>query len=241
MPHRRVEIVCHKGANQHAPENTFAAAQRCLEWGVDTVEIDVWTSRDGILYLMHDGDVARTTDGAGHLLALMSDQIDRLDAGSWFDPQFVSERVPRLDEFLRWIKGRAGVFIDVKFAHPQQLIDLLYETDMADQCFLWSGSNQLMQLFHTLDPSLALKVNVSTAAQALQAQADLGATIVEVGPDALCEELLDTCHSHGIRVMINYMEADERILREVFRWDIDLINTDHGDLCMKLAEKMGRR
>ena len=109
-------------------------------------------------------------------------------------PSSLAQGVPRLDTFLEWIKGKARVFIDVKFAHPQHLIDLLHETGMADQCFLWSGSNQLMRLFHILDPSIALKVNVSSAAQALQAQADLGATIVEVGPDALCEELLDTCH-----------------------------------------------
>ena len=241
MPLRRLEIVCHKGANQHTPENTLAAAQRCLDWGVNTVEIDVWTSRDGVLYLMHDGYVARTTNGAGHLLALTSGEIDQLDAGSWFDVRYASERVPRLDEFLRWIKGKANVFIDVKFVHPQHLIDLLYETDMADQCFLWSGSNQLMYLLHTLDPSLALKVNVSTASQALQAQADLGATIVEVGPDALCEELLTTCHNHGIRVMVNYMDADRQVLREIFQWDIDMINTDHGDLCVELAAEMGRR
>ncbi len=241
MSSRRLEIVCHKGANQIAPENTFAAAQWCIEWGVDYVEIDVWTNRDGHFYLMHDGAVDRTTDGSGHLLALTSDEIGQLDAGSWFDPRFASEGVPRLDYFLEWIKGRARVFIDVKFAHPQHLIDLLHETNMADQCFLWSGSNQLMRLFHTLDPSIALKVNVSSAAEALQGHAELGATIVEVGPDALCDELLDTCHDHGIRVMVNYMGADEDSLRKIFQWDADMINTDRGDLCIGLAEEMGRR
>ena len=132
MSSRRLEIVCHKGANQVAPENTYAAAQRCVEWGVDYVEIDVWTNRDGHFYLMHDGAVDRTTDGSGHLLALTADEIGRLDAGSWYDPQFASEGVPRLDHFLEWIKGKARVFIDVKFAHPQHLIDLLHETAMAD-------------------------------------------------------------------------------------------------------------
>ena len=98
-----------------------------------------------------------------------------------------------------------------------------------------------MHLFHTLDPSMALKVNVSSATEALQAQAELGATIVEVGPDSLCDELLDTCHDHGIKVMVNYMGADEGMLHKIFRWDIDMINTDHGDLCIALAEEIGRR
>jgi glycerophosphoryl diester phosphodiesterase len=241
MSLRTLEVVCHKGANQIAPENTFAAAQRCVDWGVDYVEIDVWTSRDGHCYLMHDGAVDRTTDGSGHLLALTSEEIGRLDAGSWFDLRFASERVPRLDEYLRWIRGKARVFVDVKFAHPQHLIDLLHETGMADQCFLWSGSNQLMRLFHTLDPSIALKVNVSSAAEALEAQAELGAAIVEIGPEALGDELVDTCHDHGIRVMVNYMGADASRLRDILQWDIDMINTDNGDLCLVMAEEMGRR
>ena len=43
-----LEIVCHRGANRHAPENTLAAAQLCVDWGADTVEIDVNTSSDGV-------------------------------------------------------------------------------------------------------------------------------------------------------------------------------------------------
>jgi len=137
---RPIEIVCHRMANEHAPENTFAAAQLCVDWGVDYVEADVWTSHDGVFYLMHDATVDRTTNGTGYILALTSSEIDRLDAGSWFGPEFAGEKVPRLEGFLRWIKGQARVFLDVKFAHPQQLIDLLYATEMADDCFLWCQS-----------------------------------------------------------------------------------------------------
>ena len=37
---RSIEIVCHRGANQQAPENTFAGAQLCVDWGVDYIEIE---------------------------------------------------------------------------------------------------------------------------------------------------------------------------------------------------------
>ncbi|MCB0067590.1 MAG: hypothetical protein KDD77_10585, partial [Caldilineaceae bacterium] len=48
---RTVEIVCHQGANEYAPPNTYAAAQICVDWGMDYVEIDVNTSKDGVLYV----------------------------------------------------------------------------------------------------------------------------------------------------------------------------------------------
>ena len=49
---RKVEIVCHRGANEYAPENTYPAAQLCIDWGMDYVEIDVNTSKDGVMYVV---------------------------------------------------------------------------------------------------------------------------------------------------------------------------------------------
>ncbi|MCK4517052.1 MAG: glycerophosphodiester phosphodiesterase family protein [Spirochaetaceae bacterium] len=226
---RSIEIVCHKGANQYAPENTFAAAQRCIEWGVDYVEIDVWTSRDGVFYLMHDATVDRTTNRSGHLLALRSDEIDKLDAGSWFGPQFASERVPRLEEFLRWIKGKARVFIDVKFAHPQNLIDLLHATEMEDACFLWSGSDWMMQLFRALDPSVALMINVRSADEVVEAADRYQAQIVGVELGDMRRELVDACRARGIKIMVTQFERDTEAFRQIIRWEVDMVNLDHAD------------
>ena len=81
-----IEIVSHRGANGLAPENTLAAAQLSVDLGVDFIEVDVWTSRDNVFYVMHDATVDRPTNGTGHLLSLSSSEIDQLDAGSWFGP-----------------------------------------------------------------------------------------------------------------------------------------------------------
>ena len=91
MDNHHIEIVCHKGANKVAPENTYAAAQQCIDWGAGTVEIDVWTSRDGELVLMHDDTVDRTTNGSGHVIALTAAELALLDAGSWFSPAFAGD------------------------------------------------------------------------------------------------------------------------------------------------------
>lgn len=237
---RSIEIVCRKGANQHAPENTFAAAQLCVDWGVDYVEIDVWTSRDGILYLLHDGTVDRTTDGTGHLMALSSAEIDRLDAGRWFGPEFAGERVPRLETFLRWIKGKAGLFIDVKFAHPQQLIDLLDGLAMKDDCFFWSGSKKWMGLARSLDPDLVLKINVSSAADVIEADERYGARIVEVSLANLNEALIDACHRRGIKLMVYQQENDVEAYRRILQEGVDMINLNHADAFLSEYEVFRR-
>lgn len=234
-----IEIVCHKGANKVAPENTYAAAQQCIDWGAGTVEIDVWTTRDGEMVLMHDAKVDRTTNGKGHVVALTADEIAILDAGSWFGPAFEGERVPLLREFLPWIKGRARVFIDVKFAHPQQLIDLLYATGMQNDVFLWSGSDELMGLFHALDPAIALKVNVSSPAEVAKAHKELDARIVEVSLKDMSDALVQACRERDIQIMI--YEKDPANFARVLAWQPDMVNLDHADLFLATLKHQGSR
>jgi hypothetical protein len=183
------------------------------------------------MVLMHDAKVDRTTDGTGHVVALTTEQIATLDAGRWFDPRFEGEPVPVLREFLRWIKGRARVFIDVKFAHPQHLLDLLDETGMHDEVFLWSGSDELMELLHELDRSIALKVNVKHPKEVAAAHKTLGASIVEVGLEDMTDTLVAACREHDIRLMI--YEKKPRNFARVIDWRPDMVNLDHADLFLE--------
>lgn len=84
--------IAHRGARSLAPENTMPAAQKGLAVGADLWETDVTVTRDGVLILMHDDTLVRTTDAAARFpdrkpwtvgnftLA----EIQTLDAGAWF-------------------------------------------------------------------------------------------------------------------------------------------------------------
>ena len=226
-----IEIVCHKGANEYAPENSYAAAQFCIDWGVDYVEIDVRTSQDGVLYLLHDRTVDRTTNGCGAIAELTAAEIDQLDAGSWFHPQYKDERIPRLDHFLRWIKGKAKLFLDVKDADPQALIDLIEEVGMAEACFFWSESDPWMQELRRLAPHLALKVNVESVEDVVRAHELFQANIVEVALEQMSQSLQSACQSRGIKVMIYHQQKDVAAFRSILDWNADMINLNHGGVC----------
>jgi glycerophosphoryl diester phosphodiesterase len=233
-----VEVVCHRGANKVAPENTVAAAQQCIDWGVEYVEIDIRTSRDGVLYILHDATVDRTTDGKGRLRDLTSEEIDKLDAGSWFDPKFAGERIPRLEPYLRWIKGKAKVYFDVKDADIEQLIKLVYDVGMENECFFWFGRPDHAARFRQLDKKLALKVNVRTPAQAMAAATRLGANLVEVGLGNLTSELEAACRERNLRIMVIAMEDDEDAFREIIRRKADLVNLDYADVFLKVEKEL---
>ena len=113
----RVWVVGHRGAMGHCPENTLASFERGLQLGADWIELDVHLSRDNALIVIHDETLDRTTNGKGAVRDHSLAELKALDAGSWFGPQYAGERIPTLDEVLRWARQRnAIVDIEIKNA-----------------------------------------------------------------------------------------------------------------------------
>ena len=126
-------VVAHRGASAYAPEHTLAAYQLAIEMGADFVEQDLAVTKDGVLICLHDASLERTTnveelfpdrvstqtiEGKTRKAWLANDftlaEIKRLDAGSWFDKKFAGERVPTFDEAIALIRGKAGIFPELK-------------------------------------------------------------------------------------------------------------------------------
>lgn len=236
---RTVEIVCHRGANAYAPANTMAAARLCADWGMDYIEVDVNRSKDGVLYIFHGPELEYTTNGVGLFHDLTAAEIDQLDAGSWFDPHFAGERVPRLHEFLDWVKGKAKVFFDVKRADLPQLLALVETSGLQDKCFFWFGDDAQAQHFRRLAPHLALKVNARDAAEIHAACDRLDADIIEVDFERLNAEVVAACRARGVKIMVYHTENDPDAFRQMLAWGVDLINCDHGDVVARVAAGYG--
>jgi glycerophosphoryl diester phosphodiesterase len=102
-PGSTLRVGGHRGASAFAPENTLASFRLAAASGADYVELDVQRSCDGELVVIHDETLERTTNGRGRVGAADAAVLDGLDAGTWFDPQFAAERVPRLTSVLAWL------------------------------------------------------------------------------------------------------------------------------------------
>ena len=107
-------IIAHRGASLERPEGTLAAIRRSIEVGASAVEIDVRTSRDGELFLLHDATLDRTTNGKGEANALSLEALQKLDAGSWYDEIYKGEKIPSLKEAAAVSKGKIDLLLDLK-------------------------------------------------------------------------------------------------------------------------------
>lgn len=120
--YKRKLLIAHRGASAYAPEHTAAAYALAVAQGADFVEQDLAITKDGVLICLHDASLERTTDvrvkfpdRASYLAADFTlAEIRTLDAGSWFAPRFAGQRVPTFDEAITLVKGRAGLFPELK-------------------------------------------------------------------------------------------------------------------------------
>jgi glycerophosphoryl diester phosphodiesterase len=229
-----IEIVCHRGANEYAPENTYAAAQLCIDWAMDYLEVDVNTSQDGVMYVLHGPQLEKTTNGTGMIFEHTAANLDQLDAGGWFAPQFAGERIPRLEPFLRWLKGKIKVFFDVKLADLNQLIKLAHNIGLAEDCFFWFELDAAAREFRRLAPDLPLKINAAAVEQVTEAHHKYQANIIEVEFDDLTPDFMVACRRYGLKVMVNYGGKAPEVFQEILRRQPDMINTNHGDIFAKI-------
>jgi glycerophosphoryl diester phosphodiesterase len=89
-------LLAHRGGGSLAPENTLAGLRTAVRHGFRAVEFDAKLSRDGVAILMHDDTLDRTTNGHGPVERAECHVLQRLDAGSRYDPQFAGEPIPTL-------------------------------------------------------------------------------------------------------------------------------------------------
>ena len=159
-------FIAHRGYSARYPENTLAAFNGAIDAGAHMIELDVCLSKDRHLVVIHDETVDRTTNGTGAVKALTLDQLGRLDAGSWFDPRFNTERLPTLAQVLDAVKGHLLVNIEIKpeafeadgpaDAVERQVLNLVREKNMLDEVLVSSFEWLMLDNLRKLEPGIAL-------------------------------------------------------------------------------------
>ena len=149
----QIAVIAHRGEHLAHPENTLPAMVAAVEAGADFVELDVRTTVDRHLVLMHDYTVDRTTNGKGRVRELTLDQIRALDAGVKFGPQFAGTKVPTFEEALTFARGKLGVYVDCKDLAPEDLVAVLQDARMTKDVVIYGGTGFLKKV-HEIEPSL---------------------------------------------------------------------------------------
>ncbi|MGR5063888.1 glycerophosphodiester phosphodiesterase family protein [Photobacterium sp. DNB22_13_2] len=229
-PHQTnpIELVLHRGANDVTPENTKASATMGYRMGAKVIELDLNTSADGQLMVIHDPTADRTTSLSGHIRDLSSQQLLNCDAGSWYNPSFDDQYVSLFAEFLELANQHDGqLYVELKDADVHQVIAAACQHNALERCFFWSFNNDYLAQLSTHYPEVKLMKRRQDF-ESLQ-------HIIEAGTPAIVEYdyLIDNlnefslCRDLGIKTLLRYPDANIDKWVALIKLQPDMVNIDH--------------
>ena len=156
---RTIEITGHRGSKVRAPENTLSALRQAIAEGADYAEIDVQTTADGVVVLLHDADLRRVASVSRRLRDINYHELKDIDVGSWFATEFSSERIPTLQEVIDVARGRIKLNIELKFTWPdptltQKVGNIIRQNGFSSDCVVSSLNFQSLTEIKRLFPEL---------------------------------------------------------------------------------------
>lgn len=126
-----VQICAHRGYWKDAPENSIRAINLAIEKKIEMIELDVRTSKDGELVLMHDATINRTTNGTGEVSKL--DLKELLSFSLYHNGELTEEKIPLFKNALALARGKIYIDIDVKASDYKVIYDLVRQYGMLKQ------------------------------------------------------------------------------------------------------------
>ena len=235
----KVIVVGHRGALGHAPENTMASFEKGVECGADVLELDVHLSADGALVVIHDDDLARTTNGRGKVRHMTLAEIARLDAGA-------GQRVPTLPDVLTWARGRTQLLVEIKgdpLPAPgieARVVEAVRAARMLDDVMVISFHHPSVRRVKAIEPALATGILyagrlVDTVGAARAARTDS----VRPGWQYWTAELVAEVHAAGL-VAHAWNANDEARMEHLVSLGLDSIGSDYPDRLRQYVDRIGR-
>ncbi|MFH1714033.1 MAG: glycerophosphodiester phosphodiesterase family protein [Candidatus Nealsonbacteria bacterium] len=206
--------IGHRGACGYEPENTMASFKKALELGVDAIEFDVYTLKDGQTVVFHDDTLDRTTNGTGMIMDKTFKEIRQLDAGK-------GEKIPTPEEALDLIDKKVLVNIELKgekTAKPTLNIIEKYikEKGWSYDDFIVSSFNiKELRDFRSLNKDIRIGICFSDKPKSYDHLVkELNAYSVNPNKEWLTKEFIDKAHEKGLKVFsytVNEMDDISRL------------------------------
>ena len=251
-------VIAHRGGRSLGPESTLYTFRKAVELGVDVLEMDVRSTADGQLIVLHDETVARTTNAAGLVENYTIAELKKLDAAYRWSPdngrtlplRNKGITIPTLAEVFAAFPETKMV-LEIKNTRSgtiNSLCRLIGEYQMTEKVMLASFNADSLKAFRSLCPQVATSVGTSEALlfyglqmAYLEATYSPAAQALQV-PEAfrdlqiVTRKFIEAAHARNLRVhvwTVNEVNAMQRLLD----LGVDGIMTDHPQRLLELLRK----
>ena len=233
--HHKPGISAHRGSSDVAPENTLATFRAALAILVDYIEIDVRTTKDGKLVILHDGTLNRTTNGAGSVKDQPLTDLKRLSAANGFGNRFQAEQIPTLEETCQLLTDwnahhatKTNLYVDCKDVAPETLVEILTTYGLLDRAVFY-GSDAYLMTLRKIAPTAKLMPSLKNPDDITDKIEKLHPYAFDVSWPLLNEALVRQIHQQRIKVFSDLLDEYDSPdqYRKAADFGVDIIQTDH--------------
>ncbi|GAB4050183.1 glycerophosphodiester phosphodiesterase family protein [Spirosoma litoris] len=233
--HHQPAVSAHRGNSQLAPENTLATFREVLRMQVDFIEIDVRTTQDGQLVILHDGSLNRTTTGSGPIKDQTLTTLKTLSAGKGFDNRFQTEQIPTLAEVCqlvsRWNnshKAQTNLYVDCKAVASQPLVKTLQTYGLLKNAVFY-GSDETLLALKQIAPTARLMPSLNKVEEMAAKISKLKPYAFDLNWEVVNESLIRQIHQQGIKAFSDLLDSFDtpENYQKAAQLHLDVIQTDY--------------
>jgi len=158
----KIVVIAHRGDHTIAPENSLLAIHNAIQDGADYVELDIRTTKDKKLILMHDASVDRMTNGHGKVNELYFDSVRALKLYNKQISFSDTVQVPSFEEALKICKKKINIYLDFKDADVEQVYQEVLKMRMQDQLVVYINSPKQFIDWRKYAPQIPLILSLNT-------------------------------------------------------------------------------
>lgn len=225
-------IIAHRGNHVAAPENTLKAYQNAIDEGVDYIEIDLRTTKDSVLVVMHDSKIDRMTNSKGFVRDFLFDSLRQIKVRNADQPNWGEHLIPSFQEVLQLCKGKINIYLDFKEASVVATYEKIKSAGLEKNIVVYINSINQFKEWRTIAPDMPLIVSlpkkVKTKQEIIQLLNTFKVDILDGSFDEYNSETVNGATEKGIPIW-----ADIQSPKEAEFWDKALqiglkgLQTDH--------------
>jgi glycerophosphoryl diester phosphodiesterase len=229
-------VIAHRGSHLIKPENSIAAIEEAIDLGADYVEIDLRTTRDGHLVLIHNETIDHTTNGKGRIQDLNLDEVENLTLNAKDGHLY---RLPSFKEALRVCKNRINIYLDFKQADVAQAYEEIKSAGMEKQVLVYINKADQYQSWRAVAPQMPLMCGLPEQIKTKEELISLLHKMPLEATDNVSEPVLVAALTEcGLSVFLDVQMADENPVKWKAAMDkgIQGVQTDHPEALIKYLQ-----
>jgi glycerophosphoryl diester phosphodiesterase len=238
-------LVCaHRSFHTNAPENSLQSIKNAIQAGIDIIEIDVRTTKDSVLVLIHDKEIDRITTGKGLIKNYTFSDLQQFNLK--MKDSITEDKIPLLEDALKMAKGKVIVNLDLKAVNYKQLYQMLKKYNMEKEVISYTGTLKEVSKMLSIDSLYAVMPLVKTKEEMLYYHQNTRSPLQHFTDESFTKDNMEWIQKNNKIVFINTLwdEDDTFILGKMEAMDRvialkpAIIQTDHPLLLIDYLRSM---